>query len=146
MKKILRYGLLSFIVLFLVIQLVPVDRSNPPVVADFDGPVEVKQILQRSCYDCHSNTSEWPWYSYVAPVSWLVAYDVAEGREELNFSDWQRFAGDAHLLEEIPEEVEEGEMPMPIYLLTHRDAKVSRQELATLKSYFGGDGGDDDDD
>jgi hypothetical protein len=144
MKKLLRYGFLTLIVLFLVIQLVPVDRSNPPVVSDFDGPIEVKQILQRSCYDCHSNESEWPWYSYVAPVSWLVAYDVEEGRDELNFSDWQRFAGDAHLLEEIPEEVEEGEMPMPIYLLTHREAKVSPQELAVLRGYFGGEGGHDD--
>jgi len=80
----------------------------------------------------------------VAPVSWLVAYDVEEGRDELNFSDWQRFAGDAHLLEEIPEEVEEGEMPMPIYLLTHREAKVSPQELAVLRGYFGGEGGHDD--
>jgi len=144
MKKLLRYGFLTLIVLFLVIQLVSVDRSNPPVVSDFDGPIEVKQILQRSCYDCHSNESEWPWYSYVAPVSWLVAYDVEEGRDELNFSDWQRFAGDAHLLEEIPEEVEEGEMPMPIYLLTHREAKVSPQELAVLRGYFGGEGGHDD--
>ncbi len=136
-KLRLKYVLPALVLIALAIQLIPVDRSNPAVVSDFDGPAEVMQILRRSCYDCHSNEVEWPWYSHVAPVSWLVAHDVEEARDELNFSDWPRFAGDEHVLKHISKEVEEGEMPLPVYLLAHPDAKVSAEELATLKAYFG---------
>jgi hypothetical protein len=121
--------------IFLAIQLIPVDRSNPPVVVDFEAPVEVKSILKRSCYDCHSNEVDWPWYSYVAPVSWLVAYDVKEGREELNFSEWNQYSGDPEMKEEIVEEVAEGEMPIPIYLAMHPGAAISESELARLKQW-----------
>ncbi len=136
--------------IFLGIQFIPVDRSNPPVVADLEAPIEVKSILKRSCYDCHSNEVVWPWYSYVAPVSWLVAHDVEEGREELNFSEWHRYAGDPEMKEEIVEEVAEGEMPLGIYLALHRDAVVSPSELTILRQWAGfseeGRGEHDDDD
>jgi len=108
MKKPVRSLLIVCCVIFLLFQFVPVDRSNPPVVADLQAPVDVKSVLQRSCYDCHSNEVKWPWYSYVAPVSWLVAHDVKEGREELNFSEWDRYANDPEMKEEIVEEVAEG--------------------------------------
>jgi len=136
-RKIIRYGGIALLVIFSAIQLVPVDRAQPPVIADVDAPVEVKEILRESCYDCHSNEVEWPWYGYVAPVSWLVAYDIEEGREELNFSNWDAHRGDAHMMEEIVEEVAEGEMPLPIYLLIHRHAAVSRDQLATLAQWAG---------
>lgn len=119
----------------MAMQLVPVDRSNPPVITDLEAPIEVKSLLQRSCYDCHSNQVNWPWYSYVAPVSWLVAHDVSEGRAELNFSEWNQYAQDREMREEIYEEVAEGEMPMKIYLLTHPDAAVSESELAFLRQW-----------
>ena len=70
------------------IQLYPVARTNPPVTADFSGPAEVKAVLKTACYDCHSNETRWPWYSYVAPLSWLVTHDVEEGRAEFNLSAW----------------------------------------------------------
>ncbi len=73
------------------IQLVPVKRSNPPVEFEVEAPADVHAILERACYDCHSNRTRWPWYSSVAPVSWLVARDVRRGRKELNFTDWPAF-------------------------------------------------------
>ncbi|MFV0337444.1 MAG: heme-binding domain-containing protein [Chthoniobacterales bacterium] len=149
MKKIFKFLLLLAVVVFIGIQLIPVNRTNPPVISDVDAPPAVKEILQRSCYDCHSNETKWPWYSYVAPVSWLVSHDVEEGREELNFSDWQSFAKKKKLRKEIVEEIEEGKMPMPIYLITHRDAKVSKEQLDVIKGWLGISGatsedGDDD--
>ena len=137
MKKIIKYILIVVIAIFVVIQLVPVDRSNPPVVSDIEAPIEVKTVLKRSCYDCHSNEVNWPWYSYVAPVSWLVSYDVKEGREELNFSEWTKHEGDAEMMEEIIEEITEGEMPLPIYLITHPDASISKEEIVKLKQWAG---------
>ncbi len=137
MKKNIRYTLIAFTTIFLGIQLIPVDRHNPPVVSDFEGPLEIKTLLKRSCYDCHSNEVNWPWYSYVAPVSWLVVHDVKEGREELNFSEWNKYSGDSEMKDEIIEEIAEGEMPLPIYLVTHRDASVSEQELLVLKQWSG---------
>lgn len=137
MKRFLKYSSLTLVVIFLGIQLIPVERSNPSIVSDLDAPIEVQEILRRSCYDCHSNEVNWHWYSYIAPVSWLVAYDVKEGREELNFSEWAQDSGDAKMMEEIVEEVAEGEMPLPLYYITHPGAKVSAQELAVLQQWAG---------
>ena len=135
MKKRIKYTLFVLIAIFLGMQLIPVERSNPPVVSDLDAPIEVKTILKRSCYDCHSNEVNWPWYSYVAPVSWLVAHDVKEGREELNFSEWSKHSDNPEMKEEIIEEIVEGEMPLPIYLIVHPRASVSEQELVVLKQW-----------
>ena len=85
---------LAFLVLFLAIQFVPVERTNPPVISDFRGPEEVKKILVRSCYDCHSNETKWPWYAKLAPGSWILAHDVSEGRFALNFSEWDDYEAD----------------------------------------------------
>ncbi len=73
----------ALVVVLVATQLVPVDRSNPSVAADFDGPSEVATVLRASCYDCHSHETTWPWYSRVAPVSWLIAHDVEEARGHL---------------------------------------------------------------
>lgn len=132
LKKVI---FLSLMVIFLAIQLVPAKRTNPEVVSDFRGPEEVKKILVRSCYDCHSNETVWPWYSKIAPISWLAIHDVEEGREELNFSEWDRFKSKRRLIKEIYEESEEGEMPLPIYLLLHPSARLSEDDLAILKAW-----------
>jgi len=136
-RKLFNITFVSLLVVFIGIQLVPVERANPPVTSPLQAPAEVDAILRRSCYDCHSNETQWPWYSYVAPVSWLVAYDVEEGREELNFSHWDRYADDAHMREEIIEEIVEGEMPLPIYLITHRNAGVEAGEVEILRNWLG---------
>ncbi|WP_269523960.1 heme-binding domain-containing protein [Coraliomargarita parva] len=144
MKKILLLVSAAVALALIAIQLVPAERSNPPVLADFDGPDAVKEILRTSCYDCHSNETVWPWYSYVAPVSWSVAEHVREAREELNFSDWASFRGDAHLMEEIYEETKEGHMPIGSYLRMHPGAKLSEAQLAVLKAYFYPEGSEHD--
>jgi hypothetical protein len=129
--------------ILVAIQFVPVDTTNPPVETEVPAPAEVATILERSCYDCHSNRSRWPWYSRVAPVSWLVAHDVAEAREHLNFSEWNRLDAkdQAKALEEIWEEVEEGEMPLWFYLPLHPEARLSPGDLERLRGWTGGGDG-----
>jgi hypothetical protein len=124
-------------VILVAIQLVPVDRTNPAVGADFDGPPAVKAVLETSCYDCHSHETRWPWYSRVAPVSWLVAHDIEEARDHLNFSQWGKLDAKRRekLTEEIWEEVEEGAMPLKMYLLAHPDARLSETAKATLRDW-----------
>jgi hypothetical protein len=132
-----RIFLVALAVLLLGIQLVPVNRSNPPVQGEINAPTDVMTVLEESCYDCHSHETVWPWYAYVAPVSWLVAHDVEEGREHLNFSAWTSYDADerADKLEEIWEEVEEGEMPLGKYVRLHRDAALTDADRNILESW-----------
>jgi hypothetical protein len=136
-KTIAKWSLGALALALLVIQLLPVQRTNPPVEAEVTAPSEVMAVLRRSCYDCHSHETAWPWYSYVAPLSWLVAHDVEEGREKINFSTWGRLSDGKrnHALEEIWEEVEEGEMPLWAYTLAHRGTSLSQQDLALLRDW-----------
>jgi hypothetical protein len=136
-KKFLLYGTLSLGGLFLLIQLVPVNRTNPPITGEIQVPLAVKKILKTSCYDCHSNETRWPWYSYVAPISWLVAYDVKEGRRELNFSVWQTYTTKRKKkkFKEIWEEIAKGKMPMGVYLLTHKEAKMDTAKATLIKAW-----------
>jgi len=125
--------ILGIVVLFgVAIQFVPtpVSRINPPVQAEppWDSPA-TREVFYRACGDCHSNQTTWPWYSRVAPVSWLIASDVAEGRGRLNVSEWNRRQRAA---DEAAEAVVEGEMPLPIYLIMHPNARLSTEERQTL--------------
>lgn len=137
MKRTVLVLVLALAVILVAIQLVPVDRTNPAVVADFDGPPAVKAVLETSCYDCHSHETSWPWYSRIAPFSWLVAHDVEEARDHLNFSQWGNLDAKRRekLTEEMWEEVEEGEMPLKMYLLAHPDARLSEAGKATLRDW-----------
>ena len=133
-------------VIFALIQLVPYGwwHDNPPVVSDAPWPdAASEQIARTSCYSCHSNETEWPIYSYVAPMSWMVRYDVERGRDELNFSDWD--PGDA---DDAIEMIEEGNMPLDRYVLIHRDARLDDTEsqtlIAALDTMSNDDGEDDD--
>jgi len=121
-----------------MLQIIPVDRANPAVTAEIQVPSEIKTILSESCYDCHSSQTRWPWYSFVAPVSWLIAGDVAEGRRHLNFSEWGTLSSrdKAALKLEIGHEIKAGDMPLPIYTLLHRDAKLSEHEIQVLKRWL----------
>jgi hypothetical protein len=98
---------------------------------------EEARLLKAACYDCHSNQTVYPWYSYVAPVSWLVVRDVKLGRETANYSDWGNLdrANRVKLLTETAEEIESGSMPMPIYSAIHRDARLSDEERQLLISW-----------
>jgi hypothetical protein len=129
--------IIAVAVVFVAIQFFPVDRDNPPTTQNLEMPVEVEQIIRPSCFDCHSNETNWPWYSYIAPVSWLVSQDVKEGREHLNFSEWDQLSEKKKKkrLEELVEEIEEERMPLPIYVLLHPEAKITDSELDTIREW-----------
>jgi hypothetical protein len=135
-RKTKRVGL-ALLGTFLAIQLWPVSRANPPVESEMPAPPEVRAILRRACYDCHSNETRWPWYAYVAPVSWMVVQDVDEGRAQLNFSRWNAYSETEQLSHygEILDQIDEGHMPMPKYVRMHHDAQLSAAEIETLRSW-----------
>ncbi len=120
-----------------VAQLIPLTRDNPPVETEAPASAELRELLRRSCYDCHSHETRWPWYAHLAPVSWLVVYDVHEAREHLNFSAWNRYDGkeQREKIEEVWEEVEEGEMPLWYYLPLHPDAALSAADQSLLRDW-----------
>lgn len=120
------------VAVFASIQLIPYgrDHSNPPVVEEprWDRP-ETRALTVRACFDCHSNETRWPWYSHVAPVSWLLQRDVDEGRRALDFSEWNRTYEEAS---DSAETVLNGEMPPLEYLVLHPSARLSVEEKHTL--------------
>ena len=128
---------LAAVALLAAIQLVPVDRSNPPVTSEVPADPATREILRRACYDCHSNETRWPWYARVAPVSWLVAHDVEEGREHVNVSTWNEYTAKKQRkkLDEVWEEVEEGEMPLWFYVPLHPDAKLGEADLRAIEAW-----------
>ena len=131
--------LIGLVALFMFIQLIPVNRENPTTNKELEIKAlpQIMIILKGSCYDCHSNQTNWPIYSYIAPVSWLVAHDVEEGRAELNFSEWYNLPVDRRIRkkDKIVEEVSEDKMPLPIYLFTHSDAKLTDEQKMRLKQW-----------
>ncbi|RLD85186.1 MAG: cytochrome C [Bacteroidetes bacterium] len=142
MKKGKVFGLI-IVFLLVLIQFVP--AGLPDTIAENENdllynnqiPEQVAVILKTSCYDCHSNETNYPWYSYVAPVSWLVGKDIREGREELNFSEWESLSkiDKAKHLDNIIDEVSDGDMPMNIYTIIHTDAKLSSEEIEQLANW-----------
>ncbi|TGM56791.1 heme-binding protein [Leptospira vanthielii] len=120
---------------FLILQFFPVARTNPPVTSEIQTTPEIKEVLKRSCYDCHSNETIWPKYSYIFPASLLISHHVEEGREELNFSEFGLLAERKQnkKIYEVWEQVDEGEMPPKDYLLLHPSAKLSDKEKEILK-------------
>jgi hypothetical protein len=140
MKRILKWTGITLVVLLVVIQAVRPAKTNPAIdesrtiQAHAQVTPEVSAILERSCYDCHSNKTIWPWYSQVAPVSWLLVSDVNDGRKDLSFSDWARYDAKrvARKLQEICEQIEKGEMPLKSYLLIHPAAKLSDSDKQIL--------------
>lgn len=128
------------IVALVVIQFIPVSKTNPPVTGEINAPENVMKVFKTSCYDCHSNEVVWPWYSRVAPVSWLVAYDVNEARDHVNFSEWNSYNAEDRQdnREEIWEEVEEGHMPLWYYVIMHPEAKLSAEDKTVIKNWSEG--------
>lgn len=124
------------------IQFIPYgkDHTNPPVMSEvqWDSP-RTQELFNRACADCHSNETKYPWYSDIAPVSWLIAHDIEEGREKMNVS--MIGIQKKNKLKDAADEVKEGEMPIPPYLIAHPEARLSdaeKQELANgLEKTFG---------
>lgn len=127
----------ALVVIFIIIQFIPVSRTNPPVKAEIPAPANVKPILERACYDCHSNETDWPWYSHVAPVSWLVAHDVHEGREHMNMTDWNALKPDEQIdhIEGIWEMIDDGDMPLWYYQIMHPKSKLSDQDKTAIHNW-----------
>jgi hypothetical protein len=147
-RLIIKLVTIVLIVVFVLIQFVPYGRANenPPVTRELQWDSAVTyDLAKRACFDCHSNETVWPWYSNVAPVSWLVQRDVDEGRRKLNFSTWGQ--GDQEA-EEIAEVIRDGEMPLGIYVLLHPSARLNtteREQLIRGLSWSGGVPFEDDD-
>jgi len=148
LKAVLRWGGIALgvlVFLFVVIQVVPYgrDHGNPPLRQEpaWDSPA-TRALVADACFDCHSNQTHWPWYSNVAPVSWLVQRDVDSGRKRLNFSEWDRPQGGA---DEAAEKVAEKEMPPSYYTWLHPKARLSSDErqalIQGLQAMFGSGGG-----
>ena len=132
-KKIL----IAVVVILIGIQFIPVDRTNPPVTEEIKAPENVLNILQTSCYDCHSNKTDWPWYSYVAPVSFFITSDVSEGRHHLNFTEWNKYdeKRKEKKLDHVADMVEEGDMPLASYKLMHPSAKLDKEKVNVIKEW-----------
>jgi hypothetical protein len=128
-------SILASIAVLVLIQVIPYGRTytNPPVVREPSwNNSATRAIAKRACFDCHSNETIWPWYSRIAPVSWLVRYDVDEGRSELNFSEWQNGAREGERPDKISKEISKGKMPPFLYLPTHPEARLSDAEKRQL--------------
>ena len=135
-----------FLIVIALIQFVPVDRSNKPVDKKvnftdvFKTPSNVKEILVKSCYDCHSNETVYPDYAYVAPISWSVKNHVNEGREHLNFSEWGTYNKELKkgMLENSAADLKQNRMPIAGYVAQHPEARLSEAEKKLLVDYFEG--------
>ena len=140
MKKFLKIFALILFLILLGIQFMRPERTNPPVVraetleATTEVPENVQAILKRSCKDCHSNQTDFPWYSNIAPISWSVVDHIRVGREELNFSKWATYSAKKkeRQLKKICREVESEEMPHYQYLWVHWDAELSKNDVQVL--------------
>jgi hypothetical protein len=136
MKKTIKILLLVLAAIFIIIQFIPYGRpsnqasTGKELFKVTDIPQDVGQILKTACYDCHSQLVKFPWYSHVAPVSWLLASDINEGREHLDLSKWGDLSkkDKLKLLDKISEEVGEGNMPLKKYTLIHSEARLTKAE------------------
>ncbi len=142
MGRITKAVLIILILAFIGIQFVDVEKTNPPVKGDIGAPQEVKTILKKSCYDCHSNETKWPWYSNVAPVSWFVTDDVNSGRRHLNFSAWETYndVRKEKKMKEIWDEISQDDMPMKAYTYMHPGTELDLNEKGIIKKWVTGKG------
>ena len=122
---------------FVAMQVGRCEHANPPVTGEIDAPADVKAILRRACYDCHSNETKWRWYGYVAPVSWLLHRDVYDGRKHLDFSEWDKVPPEkrAKKMNGIAKQVSSGEMPLWFYLPLHAEAKLTDADKTRLADW-----------
>ena len=140
MKKRLKWIPVGLLAGFALLQLTNPARTNPPVITDFitaaSPPASVAAALRAACYDCHSYETKWPWYSRVAPVSWLIVSDTDKGREKLDFSDWPDEAvRAAKKMDRINEVLGYREMPPKKYTLIHADARLTEAQRKEIMDW-----------
>ena len=135
-RKLARLASIALVLVFIGLQFVPTSgvsktSTTRPHGAEMINP-QVGKILDRSCQDCHSSRTAWPWYSRVAPVSWVISKHVNEGREILNFSEWESQPPSAGVRMLICDAVSEGRMPLSSYTAIHRNARLSKQDVELI--------------
>jgi hypothetical protein len=136
LKRILKVTALGIALLLIVLQFIGIDKTRPTIVesetleAAVNVPADISFILSRSCNDCHSHKTVYPWYANIQPIGWFLKDHIKHGSERLNFSVFNTYSLEkkAKRLEEICEEIEAGGMPLPSYLWIHRDAVLSASE------------------
>ena len=142
MRRILKWGILALVLIFAGLQFVQPARTNPPGKTDFlkanAAPPDVAALFRAACYDCHSDETRWPWYSRVAPVSWQVVQDVNHGRRHVNLSEWPADNPDLarKKIENMSDEIDDGDMPLKKYTLIHRDARLTVEQRDTLTDWL----------
>lgn len=143
MNPKLKWTLIGLGVVVVGAQAIRPDRTNPPYVASesitahVDVPADVLSMIESSCLDCHSHRTEWPWYSNIAPMSWLVAYHADHGRDYVDFDAWGSYSPyeQQDAFEEIAEVVSSGEMPLSVYLPLHPEAKLTDTQRARFAAW-----------
>ncbi|GGG96113.1 heme-binding protein [Polaribacter pacificus] len=142
--KTVKIILLILLVAFVGIQFIPTERNQTDIVpvTDFmlvnNVPNNIKNKLQVSCYDCHSNNTKYPWYNKIQPVAWFLEEHIKDGKKELNFSEWESLSNrrKASKLRSIIKQLESGEMPLDSYTLIHKDAKLSSEETNEIINFI----------
>ena len=142
--KIVKKIVLVLLVAFVGIQFIPTTRNQSDTVPSTDFmlvnnvPETIQRKLQVSCYDCHSNNTQYPWYNRVQPITWFLEDHIKEGKAELNFNEWDSLSSrrKKSKLTSIIKQIESGEMPLDSYTLIHKDAKFSEAEAAELISFI----------
>ena len=142
--KIVKIIAIVLLVAFVGIQFIPTTRNQSDTVPSTDFmlvnnvPETIQKKLQVSCYDCHSNNTQYPWYNKIQPVAWFLEDHIKEGKAELNFNEWDSLSSrrKASKLRSIIKQIESGEMPLDSYTLIHKDAKVSEAEAEELISFI----------
>lgn len=130
--------LLSVGAAFVVMQMIPAPLTNPPSKAELAAPPEVQATLERSCFHCHSNQTQWPWYSHIAPISWLTVHDVELGRKEINFSEWDAYypATRRRKLQWLQRALKEEVMPPWSYRVMHPGSRLSDNDRRALRQWI----------
>ena len=141
MRRIIRIILIVLVVVLIVIQFIKPTKNagqeiaENEITAKHSVPQNVQQILKVSCYDCHSNTTKYPWYSRIQPVAWFLDDHIVEGKKELNFSTFATSSAMRRYkkFKEIGEQVKKGDMPLTSYTLIHRNAVLNAEEKAAIE-------------
>ncbi|RXJ85872.1 heme-binding domain-containing protein [Arcobacter cloacae] len=136
----MKLALLIFLIIFIVMQFIQPNKENIVVDKNLEikAPIEVMTLLKTSCFDCHSNETTWPWYSKIAPFSWVVANHVNTGRKALNFSTWENYS--AQLKEEKLKAIYRtayASMPLPSYIYAHEEANLTKEQRNMIRDWTG---------
>lgn len=138
--KIFKKIIIALLVLLVIVQFFQPEKNEGEIVTveafikETKPNDQVHKILKTACFDCHSNSTRYPWYSSITPLNYWLADHVNEGKSELNFSEWTTYSikRKEHKMKEVWEEVEKGNMPLDSYTWTHADARLSNEEVAQV--------------